>query len=64
MTPTTSPRKTLKQLIVTWDDQTIIDYRQSLVEIIEIAAEECCESAYEQAQLATVKAEMRKRGLA
>lgn len=69
---TTSPKspKTLKELVTTWDNEVLIEYRQTIEEIIEIAIIEHEDydgrpaTEYEQHELAIITAELAKRGLA
>ena len=62
MTPTRRPRKTLADLLPTWDTETLIEFKWDLVNLIEALEYEEENPAKERAELALVRAELAKRG--
>ena len=62
MTPTRRPRKTLADLLPTWDTETLIEFKWDLVNLIEALEYEEENPAKERAELVLVRAELAKRG--
>ena len=62
MTPTQRPRKTLADLLPTWDTETLIHFKWDLVNLIEALEYEEENPAKERAELVLVRAELAKRG--
>jgi hypothetical protein len=64
MTPTRRPRKTLVDLLPSWDTETLIQFKWDLVNLIEALEyeEEEEDAAKQRAELVLVRAELAKRG--
>jgi hypothetical protein len=64
MTPTRRPRKTLADLLPSWDTETLIQFKWDLVNLIEALEyeEEEEDAAKQRAELVLVRAELAKRG--
>ena len=62
MTPTRRPRKTLADLLPSWDTETLIQFKWDLVNLIEALEYEEENPAKERAELVLVRAELAKRG--
>jgi len=62
MTPTRRPRKTLADLLPSWDTETLIQFKWDLVNLIEALEYEEENPTNYSAQLVLVRAELAKRG--